>query len=142
MSKTMCVQWTNGTGVNGKGWSSGWCALRSGDTLDPQAKYDRTACGTFVIERTGAMERRPTCAACIEALAEEDTTLWRVARKPRQNAPYRLRYQGGEQSARAYYEAHYVRQGAAVLLAPGQPLETAETVYTARQSGPNLRTRW
>lgn len=72
----------------------------------------------------------------------EDLALWRVARKPRQGADYALRCQGSEAEARAYFRALDVRQGAAVLLAPAQPLETAQTTYTARESGPNLRTRW
>jgi len=72
----------------------------------------------------------------------EDLTKWRVARKPRQGEDYALRYQGDEAGARSYFRALDVRQGAAALLAPGQPLETAQTLYTARQSGPNLRTGW
>ena len=72
----------------------------------------------------------------------EDLTLWRVARKPRQGADYRLVCQGPEGEARAYFTALDVRQGSACLLAPGQPLAKCWTSYTAVQSGPNLRSRW
>lgn len=72
----------------------------------------------------------------------EDLTTWRVARKPRQGADYRLIYQGDEARARKMYDAIDLRQGAVRLLAPGQPLSTAAVAYTAGQSGPNLMSRW
>lgn len=92
--------------------------------------------------KLGTRMKRELREAARGAGIVEDLKRWRVARKPRQGEPYALRCQGDEAEARRYFGALDVRQGAAVLLAPGQPLATADTTYTARQSGPNLRTRW
>ena len=96
----------------------------------------------MLTRKLGLSMKRELREAARGAGIVEELERWRVARKPRAGEPFALRCQGDEAEARRYFGALDVRQGAAVLLAPGQPLETAATLYTARQSGPNLRTRW
>jgi hypothetical protein len=42
----------------------GWCALKPGTELDPAAVSDATACGQFVVMRSGSERRQPTCREC------------------------------------------------------------------------------
>ena len=44
--------------------TTGWCALKRGTRLDPDAISDATECGQFVTMRVGSDEREPDCSDC------------------------------------------------------------------------------
>lgn len=46
----------------------GWCALKKGERLDPEAISDATACGYFITMRWGNEKREPDCPDCRRVL--------------------------------------------------------------------------
>ena len=52
----------------------GWCALRPGAELDPEAWNDPTLCGHVVTMRGGSKRGMPTCAECRALLACDAVT--------------------------------------------------------------------
>ena len=89
-------------------------------------------------------DKEKTLPACCDC--GEDLEVWRVVRAPRAAAApaWALKFQGPEAMAREVFATLAVglRQGGLRLLRPGEPLATADRVFTDGLWAPNLRRQW